>query len=193
VPQPIFVRTPVDLASVPDGVFLGPGHTWLELEPAGAVRVGVDRLAPTLLGGVETIAAVPAGTEVRRGDRLALLRKGERTVEVRSPVDGVVTAANAELAADPGRLAAEPFGAGWLLRLKPRELAASLRRLFIAEEAREFLRNELANLREFLVGLSLSRERALATATLPDGGLPVEGLAARLPAEDWSALTERFF
>lgn len=193
IPQPIVWRTPEDLTRVPQGVFVTPGHTWMEIEPAGGVHVGVDRLPASLLGGLESIETVPAGTAVRQGDRLAVLRRGERALEIKSPVDGVVTAANPEL--DPGRLAAEPFGAAWLVSLQPRNLGAALRRFFIADEARAFLRHQLADLRDFLVGLSTAGQpaTALATATAPDGGLPMDGLAGRLSDEEWQELTQRFF
>ena len=194
-PRPLSVRAPVDLTNVPAGIFLGPGHAWMELEPAGQVRVGVDRLPLVLLGRVDGIDAVPAGTELRHGERLALLRQGDKALEVKSPVDGRVAAVNADLT--PERLAANPFGAGWLVRMEPRELGAALRRLHVADEARTFLRNELGNLRDFLAGLALAGHPAghgnVAMATLPDGGLPVEGLAGRLSPEEWQELTERFF
>jgi glycine cleavage system H lipoate-binding protein len=193
-PQTISVRTPADLTRVPAGVFVGPGHAWMEMEPEGGVRLGVDRLPITLLGGIEEIDTVPAGTEVRQGDPLARLRHGERTIEVKSPVDGLVTEVNSGL--EPGRLAEEPFGSGWIVKLQPREIGAALRRLFVAEEARGFLRRELANLRDYLAGLSLAGHPSvagIATVTLPDGGVPAEGLAARMTDGEWRELVERFF
>jgi glycine cleavage system H lipoate-binding protein len=195
LPQLISVLAPEDLAFVPAGAFVGPGHSWLELDPAGSVRVGVDRLPWSLLGGVEAIEALPVGTEVQHGEPLAVLRQGDRKIEVKSPVNGVITAANPLLATNPARIAKEPFGAGWLVSLKPKTLGASLRRLLVGEEARVYLRDQLANLRDFLVGLSMAgRESpAFATATLPDGGLPVEGLATRLTDEEWREMVERFF
>jgi glycine cleavage system H protein len=193
IPRSVSVLTPQDLTLVPAGVFAGPGHAWLELDPQGAVRVGVDRVPVTLLGDVESIETLPVGTKVRHGEPLAVLRRGERTIEVKSPVDGVITAANPILAANPGRIAAEPFGAGWLVSLEPHELGTSLRRLFVAEEAREWLREQLSHLRDFLAGLSMAGRESLATATLPDGGLPVEGLATRLSDAEWRELAERFF
>lgn len=191
--RPVSVRTPEDLTRVPAGVFVGPGHSWLELDPTGAVRVGVDRVPVSLLGGIETIEAVPVGTPVRPGERLAVLHQGERDLELKSPVGGTVTAINPIAAANPARIGREPFGNGWLVSLAPRDLGGTLRRLFVAEEARTFLREELARMRDFLVGLSLAGRGSLATATLPDGGLPVEGLAARLSPAEWRELTERFF
>ncbi|HYU32934.1 MAG TPA: glycine cleavage system protein H [Thermoanaerobaculia bacterium] len=191
--RPVSVRTPEDLTRVPAGVFVGPGHAWLQLEPAGSVRVGVDRVPISLLGGVEKIDAVPVGTAVRPGDCLAVLHQGERDLELKSPVGGMVTAVNPIAAVNPARISQEPFENGWLVGIAPRNLAGSLRQLFVADEARAFLRDELAHLRDFLVGLSLAGRGSLATATLPDGGLPVDGLAGRLSAGEWRELTERFF
>lgn len=194
--RPVSVRTPEDLTRVPAGVFVGPGHSWLELEPAGSVRVGVDRVPLSLLGGLEAIEAVPVGTAVRPGDRLAVLRQGERGLELRSPVEGTVTEVNPIASFNPARIRQEPFENGWLVRVAPRDLGGTLRRLFVAEEARAFLREELSNLRDFLVGLSLAGRGSLgspAMATLPDGGLPVDGLAGRLSDGEWRELTERFF
>lgn len=185
------VRAPADIASLPAGVFVGPGHTWLELRPAGEVHLGADRVPVTLLGGLDALETVPEGTEIQRGERIALLRKGERSVEVRSPVDGVVTATNAAVTAEPRRLVREPFAAGWLVRVSPQGLAGALKRLFVAEEAGSWMRKELARLRDFVVGMG--SRGALAAATLPDGGLPVDGLAEHLSDEEWSQLTERFF
>jgi glycine cleavage system H protein len=194
--RPVSVRTPEDFTRVPAGVFVGPGHSWLELDPAGSVRVGVDRVPLSLLGGVETIEAVPVGTSIRPGDRLAVLRQGDRDLVLKSPVEGTVTAVNPIAATNPARVSQEPFGNGWLVSLAPRDLGSGLRRLFVAEEARTFLREELARMRDFLVGLSLAGNGSLGSlgiATLPDGGLPVDGLAARLSAGEWQELTERFF
>ena len=189
--RPMRVMAPADLGLVPAGVFMDLGHTWARLEPSGELRVGADRLPATLLGGVERVEALPAGSEVGRGDPVAVLHHGGRSLPVRSPVDGRVAAVNAPLEAEPGRLAADPYGQGWLCTIAPRGLGGALRRLLVAEEAQAWMRRELASLRDFLVGMG--ERGALATATLPDGGLPVEGLAGRLAEGDWNELAERFF
>ncbi len=191
--KPAFLRMPEDLTRVPAGVFMSPGHAWMELEPTGGVRIGADRLPFTLMDGAEAIETPPVGAEVHRGDPVALLRHGERTLEIKSPVDGVVAATNPLVAGNPARVGKEPFGAGWLVRLQPRNLGTALRKLFVAEEARTVLAGELSHLRDFLAGLSMAGREPLATATLPDGGLPVEGLAGRMPEKDWRELVERFF
>ena len=53
-----------ELAEVPGGVFLAPGHTWVQLEPSGAVRVGTDRLPMLALGGLQRLEVPEVGAEV---------------------------------------------------------------------------------------------------------------------------------
>lgn len=190
VPRPPSVRVPVDVAALPAGVFDGPGHAWMELRPSGAVRLGADRIPLTLLGGVDSIETAPAGSVLHRGDTAAVLRKGEREVKLRTPVDGVVTAVNSDLAGRPDSLTERPFGSGWLVSVAPKDLGGAIRRMFISDGAAAWMRRELARMRDLLVGLG---DGALAGATLPDGGLPVAGLAARLSDDDWRALTDALF
>jgi glycine cleavage system H protein len=180
-----------ELAAIPAGLFVGPGHVWLELERGGGVRLGTDAFAPALLGSLDQVETVPVGGEVRRGERLALLRRGERAVEVRSPVDGLVAGVNRDLACAPGRLASDPYGEGWLVRVLPRGLGVALGGLAVGEEARDWLRREASRLRDRLVALAAGPAPALATA--PDGGLPVEGVAALLDENSWRELEASVF
>lgn len=189
--RPRSVRAPADVTALPAGVFAGPGHAWLELRPAGDVRLGADRVPLTLLGGVDAVELAPEGSVLHRGDPVAVLRKGGREIKLRTPVDGEVTAVNPAVEERPDALDEKPFGAGWLVRLAPSHLGESLKRLFVAEGAAEWMRRELSRLRDLLVGFG--DRPALAAATLPDGGLPIEGLAAALSDDEWRTLTEALF
>ena len=175
------------LTHVPDGVFVAPGHTWLQLEPSGGVRLGGDRFPLTALGGVDRLDVVPEGTKVRQGDVLVRMGLGKRALRLLSPVDGTVTALNHALLAKPGDLPADPYKGGWFCSLRPERLAASLKRMVIAEDTEEWMRGELRRLRDTLS----SREGALTA--LADGGAPVHGLASCLEQEEWEEFLERFF
>jgi glycine cleavage system H protein len=175
------------LTHVPRGVFLAPGHTWLQLQRSGGVRLGSDRFPLTALGGVDRLELVPEGTRVRQGDVLARLGLGQRGLRLLSPIDGTVTALNRSLLANPDDLDADPYKEGWFCSIRPKGLAASLKRMVIAEETEEWMRNELRRLRDILS----SREGALTA--LADGGPPVQGLADCLEQEEWEEFVERFF
>jgi len=173
---------------VPAGIFLGPGHTWLRLD-GGAVRIGAGGLPLELLGGLDRAELKPAGTEVRRGEPVAVLRRGERTVTLPSPVDGTIAGVNPEVEADPQQVARDPFAGGWLLKVLPRGLDGAVKQMFVAEEAVDWMRRELQRLRDAVAGFGT----VSAVPTLPDGGLPVAGLAAAIPDQEWNELNTQFF
>jgi glycine cleavage system H lipoate-binding protein len=184
------VSTGIDagpLTQVPDGVFLAPGHTWLQLEPSGSVRLGGDRFPLTALGGVDRLDVVAEGTRVQQGDVLARMGLGQRGLRLLSPVEGTVTAVNHSLMAKPDDLPTDPYEDGWFCSVRPERLATSLKRMVIAEETEEWMRSELRRLRDLLS----SREGALTA--LADGGAPVEGLGSCLGQEDWEEFIECFF
>lgn len=180
------LRPAADLIRVPGDTWLAQGHVWARVEPYGTVRVGTDRLAGTLLGAIDRAAIVRQGSEVRAGDPIATVAHGGRTITLRSPVDGVVTAINDELAANPNAVLLDPFGQGWMARIRPVALGPAMKRMFVAEEANAFLRDELRKLRELLTAAP-ALQPAMAV-TLPDGGLPADGLAERLDDRSWSAV-----
>jgi glycine cleavage system H lipoate-binding protein len=122
-PAPIATRIPaVDPAAfgtAARGIALD-AHLWVETA-LGAVVVGVTR---ALAGGLvaEPALTLPQpGASLEAGDLVATLRSPSGTFGVWAPVGGSVLAVNPRLAADPGLLARDPEGAGWLLRLAPRD------------------------------------------------------------------------
>lgn len=180
-----------ELAPVPAGVFLDPGHTWVRLAPTGLLRVGADALATALLGRPDGLELKAPGDEVARGEVLATVLRGGRRLELRSPIDGTVKAVNAALAEAPDGLADAPFDAGWLYQVEPRKVGASLKRMRIAEEAAEWMRAEARRFRDAVA--DLARPPELAGATALDGGVPVAGVATLLDDEGFERLAERFF
>ena len=172
-----------------DGVFYASGHTWARLESDGAVRVGIDDFAQRLLGRVEHIETAPAGVELGRGDAAFVLHQGGKSAAFAPPVEGVVTAVNEAALLDPVRVERDPFGSGWLMRLAPRRLADDLRRLRVAGEARRWLREEVARFEEFVAG---QMPPDAVGATLPDGGLPVDGVLEHLDSKSWERFETEF-
>ncbi len=177
---------------VAPGVFVGPGHTWLRLERTGEVTLGADRFPSLLLGDPDRISVPSARSDVRRGEPFVELHGRDRTLRLAAPVDGTVVAVNPKVTADPSRIAADPFGEGWLVKLTPRNLGARLKDLFVAEEAAGWMRQELRRLRDTLTLLT-GRALTPQAASLPDGGLPIRGLAAALSPDDWETLHAQLF
>lgn len=177
---------------LPGGLFFHRGHTWVNLLFSGQVKVGMDDFTQKLLGRVDAIALPPVGVEVRQGQPFAAIRQGGRTALLRAPVDGVVCAVNSELAKIPGLIKRDPYTRGWLVAVRPTNLAANLSRLTIGESALAWLKGELAGLQEFLHLTLTLKQDALVGATAVDGGLVADGLLEHLDNNTWAEFQSKF-
>ncbi|WCB93591.1 Glycine cleavage system H protein [Baekduia alba] len=95
-------------------------HLWVETA-LGAVVVGLTRALAADLGGEPQLTLPTPGASLEAGDLVATVRVAAGTFGVWAPVGGSVLTVNPRLADDPGLLARDPEGAGWLLRLAPRD------------------------------------------------------------------------
>jgi len=178
--------------ALPGGLFFHRGHTWVNLLFSGQVKVGLDDFLQKLLGRVDALTLPPLGTEIKQDKPFAMIRQGTRAVILTAPVDGVVCAVNTELEKAPGLLKRDPYTRGWLVALRPTNLAANLSRLKVGESALTWLKGELTRLQEYLyVTLTLKRD-ALVGATAADGGLLADGLLEHVDDETWAEFHTRF-
>lgn len=171
--------------SVPAGYFLSPGHSWGRIESDGTVTSGLDDFARQMLGTPDIVELPRIGTALKAGEPMATLYRQGRLANLPAPVDGHVADVHAEAILHPHTLSRDPYGEGWMVRLKPSNLGASLPLLRVAEEAAHFQREEVAKMRGFLESYPLA-------AVAADGGKPVEGIVAVLGLDAWEAFRRQF-
>jgi len=92
-------------------------HEWALLE-GDTLTLGVTDFAVQALGDIVFIDLPDAGKEIGKGETACEIESVKAVGEVYSPVAGVVEAVNSGLADDPAPLVEDPFGAGWLVKLK---------------------------------------------------------------------------
>src|SRR5512139_2168875 len=163
---------------IPAGVHLHPGHTWARLEADGLVAVGADDFAHKLVGAAR-VGLPTLGAHVAQGEPAFDIGDGEKDVPMLSPVDGTVVAVNAALRDKTDGLD-DPYGRGWLFKVKAPRLAANLRQLLTDGPARRYMEEA-----ESQISLRLAPELG---AVLQDGGTPVHGIARALAGDDWAGL-----
>ena len=98
--------------------------TWVRIEGEDA-RVGLTDPAQTRAGKILHLRIKTAGTARERGRPVATVESGKWAGPVMAPLTGVVVEANAEVEQDPGLLNTDPYGKGWIVRMKftkPEEL-----------------------------------------------------------------------
>lgn len=92
-------------------------HEWIALD-GDIATVGITDYAADKLGDV-VFAELPAvGTAVSAGDVCGEIESTKSVGELYAPLDGEVVEANGAVDDDPSLVNSDPFGAGWLVRLR---------------------------------------------------------------------------
>lgn len=163
-----------------------PSHSWARMAPDD-VAVGADDLVQASLGPVEAVELPPVGSHVEQGDRLFCLRRGERRIQVRTPVSGTVVNRNETLIEHPELVNEGPFDEGWAVRLRPDDVQKDTPSLLRGKRARNWFRREI----DRLVDTVLSQDTA--APSLADGGTVVGDFYQQIDEGAWKRLTETFF
>src|SRR5262249_2885621 len=71
----------------------------------------------------------PVGMAIERDRALALLEMSKTIRSVRAPVGGTIVSVNEEVKRQPGLLSGDPYGKGWLVRVKPANWAEDMTHL----------------------------------------------------------------
>jgi glycine cleavage system H lipoate-binding protein len=183
---PAFVPEPVWVAGyqLPDGFHYHRGHTWARALDDDTVVVGLDDFARQLIGPAERIEVPPVGSRLRQGGVGFSLGLNGRNAELVSPIEGEVIETNAALAHNPHLATEDPYGRGWIMKLRSSDLARNLRNLLSGSTARKWTEDSRERIELQLMALSGS--------VLTDGGRPVADFAAHLENEDWRRLVGEF-
>ncbi len=142
----------VDGILVPRRLFYSPNHMWLDLFDDGWCVLGLDALFVRSLGSINRV--VPIGTPGPRCPAaLVWANGGAFEMVFPNPVD--VVGCNGRVRVGANRVAADPYGSGWLIEAK--ELGGSRQRsatsgLIPGAEALEWMRCEIEQLRRFCGG-----------------------------------------
>jgi glycine cleavage system H protein len=92
-------------------------HEWVRIA-GGTATVGITDFAVTQLGDLVFVELPAKGKKVTKGAKLADIESVKAVAEVYAPVTGEVVESNAGLASDQGPMSRDPFGAGWIAKIK---------------------------------------------------------------------------
>jgi glycine cleavage system H protein len=106
--------------------YLVDEQVWARLHGDGTATVGITAMGVAQAGEVYMCRPKPPGAEVERGRSIAVVELAKSIVSVKSPVSGVVVEANPRLAAEPELVHRDPYGQGWIARLRLADPSADL-------------------------------------------------------------------
>jgi len=111
-------------------------HLWLRPERQGTgwlVTVGVDAVGQDALGEVVYVQLMEAGRAVARGEAAGSLEAEKMVRPVLAPLSGTLAEVNAALMAAPRTLNRDPYGDGWMFRIRARDWEAEREELLHGE------------------------------------------------------------
>jgi glycine cleavage system H protein len=94
-------------------------NVWVRREDDGTVTLGMTAYACALAGEIVACTPKKPGGAVKLNKSAATVESGKWVGPVKSPVAGEVVAVNAAVAGNPKSINADPYGNGWLVKLRP--------------------------------------------------------------------------
>ena len=103
--------------SYPEDLKYHPEHDWARIEGEEAT-FGITWYAQDSLGEVVFFEPPEVGTTVSKDSTYAEVESVKAVSDVYSPLSGEVVAVNEELSENPERINEDPYGEGWLVKVK---------------------------------------------------------------------------
>jgi glycine cleavage system H protein len=106
--------------NIPDDLFYNvENNVWARREDDGTVTIGMTVYAAALAGQIVSCTPKKVGRSVEQNKSAATVESGKWVGPVKAPVSGEVVAINETVTSSPGTINADPYGSGWMVKLKP--------------------------------------------------------------------------
>jgi len=111
------------MTAIPSDLKYLKSHEWARVESDGTITVGISDHAQDALGDLVFVDVPEVGTTLERGSAAAVVESVKAASDGYTPVSGEVIANNAELEDTPELVNEDPYGKGWLFKIKPSNTA----------------------------------------------------------------------
>lgn len=108
------------MSNIPSNLKYLDSHEWVRVESDGTVTVGISDHAQGALGDLVFVEVPEVGKALTKGGAAAVVESVKAASDVYSPISGEVIANNSDaLSATPELVNSDPYGQGWLYKVKP--------------------------------------------------------------------------
>ena len=105
------------MSAVPETLSYTAEHEWVKVE-GDVATIGITQHAADALGDVVFVALPSVGDTIREGAIVGEVESTKSVGEIFAPVAGEVVEANDSVVASPDMVNADPYGAGWLIKVR---------------------------------------------------------------------------
>lgn len=127
------------MSSIPDDLFFTAEHEYVRrTDDEAVVEIGITDFAQGELGDVVFVELPSAGDSFERNDIFGTIEAVKAVSELFSPLTGEVVEVNEELDREPSLVNSDPYGNGWMVRLRLSD-EMEIDQLMTAEEYRKLI------------------------------------------------------
>ena len=106
---------------IPGDLKFAPSHEWVRLGDDGIITVGISAHAQEQLGDLVFVETPEIDRDCEAEEGIAVVESVKAASDIYAPVAGTVVDTNPDLADNPELVNSDPYGAGWIFKIKPNE------------------------------------------------------------------------
>lgn len=106
------------MSTVPETLSYTQEHEWITEPSDGVVTVGITSYAADALGDIVYVSLPQEGASVEAGEPCGEAESTKSVSDIYAPVTGEVVAVNSAVEEDPAVINSDPYGEGWLFRVR---------------------------------------------------------------------------
>ena len=112
------------MSNIPDDLKYTEEHEYIRTTSDGVAEIGITDYAQGELGDVVYVELPSVGTKLGKHDVFGTIEAVKAVSELFSPVAGEVVEINPRLDQEPALVNSDPYGAGWMIRIRPDDAGA---------------------------------------------------------------------
>jgi glycine cleavage system H protein len=186
-----FLREDLSLLNIKESLFYHPGHTWIKVEKADEVRVGLDYFLGSIIEKIKVVVLPLSGRRVVQGETLCSIIHEEGILHIVFPVSGFILSVNPRLKDHPELITRDPLRDGFLLTLKPKNFQRDQKRLFCGEAALSWYRKEWERFKTAVIS-ELHHGHEEVGMTMQDGEIRLRDIKKLIDPERYIQLVNAF-
>jgi len=115
--------------NIPDELLYTKEHEYAQVEDEDIVKVGITDYAQKSLRDIVYVELPKKGSEVTSGSEFGSIESVKAVSELYAPVSGMIEEVNSELENSPEKVNEDPYGDGWIIKIKASDVEADKAKL----------------------------------------------------------------
>lgn len=135
--------TKIEGYDMPDELYYHEDHAWVKVEGDGSVRIGMSDFYQQTAGDTTYIDLPFEGDEVEQGETCGKIQSAKWVGKFVSPISGEILEVNSNLEDDSTLINTDPYGEGWIMKMRPEKLENELGSLIHSDGLEDWVRKQI--------------------------------------------------